>query len=184
MRVKIILALLCISTLSHCSSAPPALAKFNPAFDFSSAQSYRVMARNTAFGEIQSMSDATRNSIEIAIEKSFDKLGFRYESEADIVIGYHYINRLSELKKYNKTVKYCSPCLHAGEASIYKKAWEMSSGSLVLDVISQGSNRSVWRSVYALNVKPKDNSLIVQDKMTTAIQRMLLTLPKSGLSTY
>ena len=101
--------------------------------------------------------------------------------EADVIIGYHLIQNKQDLNKYNQGVKYCDPCLHSGLAVKDKKSWQIIPGSLVLDIVDQQDKRSVWRSVYPLKIKPKDNSQEVQDKIQQAIRAMMKTLPL-GLS--
>jgi hypothetical protein len=162
-----------------CSSQPPATAKFKSLFDFSTIESYSTYPRNSAFGESQNISYAIRNNIEIAIEQGFDSKGLIYQSneKADVIIGYHLIQNRSDFKKYNQDVKYCDPCLHSGLAAKDKTAWQLSPGSLVLDVVDQKDKRSVWRSVYPLKIKPKDNSQEVQAKIQLAIAYMMETIP-------
>ncbi|MEW6990331.1 DUF4136 domain-containing protein [Colwelliaceae bacterium 6441] len=167
--------------LLSCSSNPFATAKYKSNFNFSTIESYSTYARNSAFGEFQNISDTTRNSIEIAIEKVLDRRGFHYKNNenSDVIIGYHLIGKLDDLKKYNRGVRYCDPCLHAGLAVKNKKAWKMIPGSLILDVVHQKNKRSIWRSVYPLMIKPKDNSRQVQKKIQQAIANMMKTLPQS-----
>jgi hypothetical protein len=174
---------LCVLMLLGCTSHPPAMAKFKSNFNFSEIKSYSTYPRNSVFGESQNISYATRNNIETAIERSFDSKGLVYQpnEEADVIIGYHLIQNKQDLNKYNQGVKYCDPCLHSGLAVKDKKSWQVSPGSLVLDIVDQQDKRSVWRSVYPLKIRPKDNSQEVQDKIQQAIRAMMKTLPL-GLS--
>lgn len=165
--------------IAGCTNNSSATAKFKSSFNFSTIKSYSTYERNSVFGEFQNISDATRNSIEIAIEQAFEFRGLQYKSndKADVIIGYHLINIPKEMKKYNKGVKYCDPCLHSGLAVKNKKTWKVLPGSLILDVVHQEKKRSIWRSVYPLNIKPKDNSHQVQEKIQLAIGTMMQALP-------
>lgn len=165
--------------LFGCSSQPPATAKFKSNFNFSDIQSYSTYSRNSEFGESQNISYATRNNIETAIERSFDSKGLLYQTndKADVIIGYHLIQDKQGLNKYNQGVKYCDPCLHSGLAVQDRKSWQLLPGSLVLDIVDQQDKRSVWRSVYPLKIRPKDNSQEVQDKIQHAIRIMMKTVP-------
>lgn len=180
MRTKISLALLSIFLLVSCSTGPQFRVNYLQSFDFSSIESYSLYGRNSPFSELQSISDVTRNSIEIAIENGFDALGYRYQllESADVVIGYHIVNRAKELRAYNRSVRYCRVCLPNSntEKSNSKTA---SNGSLIIDIINLENNRTVWRSVSQLKLKDNDNSLEVQEKLEKNILAMLKNLPRS-----
>lgn len=180
-KIKLMLTIFCFSTLFlfGCSSQPLATAKFKSNYNFSTIKSYSTYSRNSAFGDSQNISYATRNNIETAIEQGFDSKGLMYQTndKADVIIGYHLIHNIQDFKKYNQGIKYCDPCLHSGLAVKDKKTWQLVPGSLVLDVVEQKDKRSVWRSVYPLKIKPKDNSREVQEKIQQAIAYMMNTLP-------
>ena len=156
-----------------------ATAKYHHDYDFSLIKTYSIYERNSDFTEFQSMSDANRNRIEIAIEKALDHHGYQYKEndDAQVIIGYHLINRPSDLSKYNKGVKYCDFCLHAGEAAKNKNTWKVTMGSLVLDMVHRKNKRSIWRSVLPLRLKEDDNSFETQEKIKQAIDTMFQTLP-------
>lgn len=148
-------------------------------FDFSAIESYSLYGRNSSFSELQSISDVTRNSIEIAIENAFDKLGYHYQllDDADVVIGYHIVRRPKDLKAYNASVRYCRACLPSSNTG-HEKNRNASGGSLIIDVVSLKKNRTVWRSVSQLRIRDKDNSLEIQDKLEQTIYTMIQNLPK------
>ncbi|MGB1263664.1 MAG: DUF4136 domain-containing protein [Cognaticolwellia sp.] len=182
-NTRLFCCLALLLSLVACSSLHDATTTFRANFDFSSVQSYSTYGRNSAFGELQNLSDSTRNTIELAIEQGFDENGFSYKTikKADIVIAYHLLNRnMSELKQYNKQVKYCGYCLKAGQASRVELEKKLRPGSLILDIIDPKSQRSVWRSVYALGFKEKDNSREMQEKISTAIDNMLRDYPRDN----
>ncbi|WP_284243876.1 DUF4136 domain-containing protein [Thalassotalea insulae] len=171
--------MLLLPAVTSCSGRLPASAKYSRYYDFSAIKSYSTFDRNSAFSEYQNISDATRNSIELAIEQALDSLGYSYQSseQADILISYHLINKSKELKKYNRGVSFCRPCLTLSDRDNRQKTWRMQPGSLILDVVSRDSHRSVWRSVYPLDIKEQDNSFEVQEKIQTVIKHMLTSFP-------
>ncbi len=180
-NLKRVISLSCLVLLASCSGRQEPMAKYSSYFNFSAVASYSTFDRNSSFAEFQNISDATRNSIEMSIEQALDAQGLKYQSseQADIIIGYHLIDKAGELKKYNRGVKFCLPCLQASNHPQQKQHWPMLPGSLVLDVVNVKNNRSVWRSVYPLNIQSQDNSFEVQDKIMTAISVMLSTMPSS-----
>ena len=167
--------------LSACSSSRPALSKFRSNFNFSQVSSYSFYDRNSDFSDFQNISDATRNSIELAIEQVLDKNGFEYQlpNSADVVVAYHLIKQnAKELNNYNKGVGYCSYCLRGGETQKGKKQWKIMPGSLIIDIVNPKNKRSVWRSVYHLNINAnKDNSKEAQLKIYQAIEAMMAKFP-------
>lgn len=182
-NTRLLSCLALIATLSACSSSKVATTSFRGGFDFSMVESYSTYGRNSAFSDLQNLSDSTRNTIELAIEQGFDDNGFNYKTlkKADILIAYHVINRnFNELKLYNREVKYCGYCLKAGQASRSDLEAKMAPGSLILDIIDPASQRSVWRSVYPLGFKEKDNSREMQEKINNAIAQMLQDYPKGN----
>ena len=178
---RLLACLVLLINFVACSSSNVATTSYRGGFDFSSVESYSTYGRNSAFGELQNLSDITRNTIELAIEQNFDSNGFSYKTlkKADIFIAYHVIsNNLSELELYNKEVKYCAYCLRVGQASRRDLLKKLQPGSLVLDIIDAKNQRSVWRSVHPLRFKEKDNSREIQEKINDAIDRMLKDYPK------
>jgi len=169
--------------LSGCTSSQTAISKYQTSYNFSEVESYTFYDRNSDFSDLQNISDATRNNIELAIEQVLDKKGFKYrtEDEADIIVTYHvFSGNNKEFLLYNKGVTYCSGCLRGGEASENKRAWKVTPGSLIIDVIDPDSKRSVWRSVYFLKLNAeKDNSKDTQVKINQAIDAMIDQLPLS-----
>ena len=170
-----------IISLTACSVTNVATTSFRDGFDFSAVESYGTYGRNSAFGDLQNLNDTIRNTIELAIEQGFDENGFRYKTaeNADIIIAYHLLNHnVVELRKYNQQVKYCGYCLNAGNNSRAEVEKKILPGSLILDIIDPKSQRSVWRSVHPLGFKERDNSQEIQDKISNAINTMLLDYPR------
>ncbi|MGB1200019.1 MAG: DUF4136 domain-containing protein [Cognaticolwellia aestuarii] len=179
-NIRLLSCLTLIINLAACSTTT-ATTSFRDGFDFASVESYSTYGRNTAFGDLQNLSDSTRNTIELAIEQGFDGNGFSYKTlnKADIVIAYHLLNRRAfELDKYNREVKYCGYCLRAGQATHAELENKLRPGSLILDIIDPKSQRSVWRSVYPLKFKADDNSREMQEKISTAVDSMLRDFPQ------
>lgn len=182
-NIRLLSCLVVIINLISCSSSNVATTSFRSTFDFSTVKSYSTYDRNSAFGDLQNLSDSTRNTIELAIEQGFDDNGFHYKTlkKADIVIAYHVINQnFRELKNYNREVKYCGYCLKAGHASRKELLAKMRPGSLILDIIDPKNQRSVWRSIYPLGFKEKDNSREMQEKISGAVDRMLRDYPSAA----
>lgn len=179
--MRLLSCLVLIINLIACTSTKEATTSFRDGFDFSAVETYSTYGRNSAFGELQNINDSTRNTIELAIEQGFDENGFRYNNvkNADIMIAYHVINHnLVEFDKYNKQVKYCGYCLNGNDTTRLDLEKKQRPGSLVLDIIDPTSQRSVWRSVYPLGFKDKDNSREMQEKISHAVDQMLKDYPR------
>ena len=94
----------------------------------------------------------------------------------------HEISEISqnrELSEYNKGVRYCAPCLKLSANGEQVSKINTDEGALIIDLISPKSKRSVWRSSYPVEVKEKDNSQEIQQRIQRAIQEMLLQYPKN-----
>lgn len=179
---RLLSCLIFLITLSSCSVTQVSTTSYRDGFDFSGVKSYSTYGRNSVFGDLQNISGAIRNNIELTIEQGFDERGLRYQhaDSADIVIAYHLLNnKIGEFKRYNQQVKYCGYCLNAGKNSRKEIENELNPGSLVIDIIDPKSQRSVWRSVYPLGFEAQDNSQEMQEKITRAIKTMLLDYPSS-----
>ena len=180
LKIVTLICLLFIVPLSGCSSQSDAVYKTN--FDFSQVKSYSIYQRNSAFTDTQSLTDARRNSIEIAIEKEFDKQGFIYKEndEADIIITYHLLSRNpDDYRDYNKAVLFCHHCLKANNWYKGSKGLQVKAGNLIIDLIDTKKKRSVWRNIAPLNLKDKDNSREVNSKIQENIATMLAQYPKA-----
>ncbi len=166
--------------LTACSALKRAGVVYQTRFDFSQVTSYSLYERNSAQIDFQYINDVTRNGIEIAIEKSMDKQGFSYRelALADVIVSYHLISKKGlELSQYNKSVLYCSYCLKASNWQSEQKNWSLVPGNLIIDLVDPKSKRSVWRSVYPLDLEIKDNSRKYNAKIQSAISAMLALYP-------
>lgn len=178
--MKLIVLLIFLSLLTACSGIKDAGMIYQDRFDFSSVTHYSLYQRNSGFIEQQNISEIIRNGLEIAIEQAMDEKGFLYSTivEADIIVSYYIVsNKKSDYSLYNKAVRYCDQCLIANNWKKDQKNWQLKAGSLLIDLIDTKTKRSVWRSVYPLNIDVKDNSREVNKKIQIAVKTMLLLYP-------
>lgn len=176
-----LLSPLILLLLTGCSSIKVADSKFQPIFNFSAIKSYSLFDRNEEFSEWQALSDANRNSIELAIEQEMEVSGMDFipAEQADIVITYFFVSgKRNILQRYNDKVKYCSYCLTNSASGKKKDKLNVPPGSLIIDAVKPGSKRSIWRSSYPLNIGGKDNSQQMNEKIKTAVNAMLSQLHK------
>ncbi|WP_286233767.1 DUF4136 domain-containing protein [Thalassotalea sediminis] len=179
MNQKLVWVLLLL-LLAGCSGKPLYQAKHAHNFNFSGLSSYSLYNRNSDFTEYQNMSDTTRNSIEIAIEKVFDRQGWTFKApdSADIIVTYHIVNLQSELNLYNRGVKFCRPCLpvkHPQDQPYFSAALP---GTLILDLIDVNSNRTMWRGMSRLKINDHDHSIDVHEKVERAVTTLVGTIPR------
>jgi len=166
--------------VSACSTHSDAVYQTN--FNFSKVKSYSIYQRNSTFTDTQSLTDSRRNSIEIAIEKTLEQHGLQYKEsdKADIVVTYHLLKgKKNDYRDYNKAVLFCHHCLKSNNWHSEGQSLEIKQGSLIIDLVDTKQNRSVWRSVAPLNLKDKDNSQIVNDKIQQEVMMMLQQLPSA-----
>jgi len=177
---KSIVSFLFLLTLSACSSNQNAGVVYHHSFNFSGVKNYSFYERGSSFTESQNLLDAYRNAIEIAIERTMAKSHFNYAplEQADIVVTYHVLNgNRQEYSKYNKAIHFCNHCLRASAWQTENRYKEPRLGSLILDIVDPKKQRSVWRSVYPLEIKDKDNSATSNEKIQQAITVMLAQYP-------
>ena len=158
---------------------------YHDSFDFSVVKSYSLYDRDSAFSETQGLLDTRRNAIEIAIERTMARNKFSYETleKADLIVTYHVFNgKRNEYSKYNKAVHFCTHCLRATTWKTDRQYSSISQGSLVLDLVDPKKNRSVWRSVYPLDLEVKENSAETNDRIKQAVSAMLAEYPRTSLN--
>lgn len=180
MLKKIITPLLII-LLSACSSVKEAGVVYHDSFDFSAVKSYSLYGRNSAFTETQNLIDTRRNAIEIAIERTMASKQFSYQplAQADMIVTYHVFNgNRHEYSHYNESVRFCTQCLRASTWKTDQQYSSINRGSLILDLVDPKQKRSVWRSMYPLELKPKENSADTHDRIKHAVSTMLAEYPK------
>lgn len=173
--------LLSLGLLSSCSISPKASVKYHPRFDFSAIESYSFYERNSDFTELQNIRYALRNNIELAIEKRLENLGLTYKEpqEADFVVSYYLLtNNKKNLAKYNKRVKYCDHCLNFYTGNARKKSWRQVHGSLLIDLVDTKRNRTVWRSIYPMNLKSGENSQQIQQRFDELMEVLIVENPR------
>lgn len=177
--------LVLLVNLGGCSSGQRVGVFYQPNYNFSQVKSYSLYLRNSTFTEIQSLSDSTRNGVEIAVEKSMDSNGFQYSElvQTDIIVSYHLRDaKQDEFSNYNRMVRYCQSCLRANNWTKENITEEPPIGSLVLDLVDPITKRSVWRSFYLLNIKVKENSQEVNEKIQQAVESMLSRYPNQSMT--
>lgn len=179
--------------LSACSLQKEASVRYQSKFDFDNAHAYSFFSRNASINDHQNISHVLRNNIEFAVEQVMDDAGFRYSEllQSDIIVAYYLIESHGDvlrsginrqaLNSYNQGVKYCEYCLKARLNQSGKKRWRIDAGSLIIDLLDTQTKRSVWRSVYPLKIKAKDNSQKVQEKLISAISQMLTQYPSTAV---
>jgi len=182
---KISISFILVILISACSSVQKAGVVYHDSFNFSAVKSYSFYDRNSLFSETQSLLDNRRNGIEIAIEHSMAKSKFSYETlgRADVIVTYHIFNgKRKDYSAYNKVVHFCTHCLRATTWKTDQKYSSISQGNLILDLIDPKQNRSVWRSVYPLNLKEKENSAETNDRIKQAVSTMLAEYPQANFT--
>ncbi len=170
--------------LNACSFNEDAGVVYHDSFDFAAVQSYSLYERNSAFTETQSLLDSRRNAIEIAIEGMMAKKHFNYTEpeQADVIVTYYVMNgKRSDYSSYNKVVHFCQHCLRATAWKTDNRYANATHGSLILDLVDPKKQRSVWRSVYPLDIKDKDNSAKRNEKIQQAVASMLAQYPKVSM---
>lgn len=179
--LKCVLLLFVTIVIQGCASKPKVDTRYRGDFNFSTIDSYSLYDRNSSFSDFQNISDSTRNSIEIAIEKALDAQGYVYSepAQADIIVAYHIVSIPRELKRYNAGVRYSKYRLQAQNKTNQSNSKGISSppGSIILDLVETNKQRSIWRGVSPLAVKEKDNAREVQQKIHLAISQLLGELP-------
>lgn len=169
--------------LSACSSNRNAGVVYHDRFDFSQVKNYSLYNRSSPFTDSQSLIDARRNAIEIAIERTMGAQEFNYvePDKADVIVTYYLLNGVAtEYAKYNGIVRFCVQCLRASTWQTTNQYSNIKKGSLILDLVDPKSRRSVWRSAYPLGIDVKDNSVELNEKIQQAVSLMLAQFPQSN----
>ncbi|TWX70817.1 DUF4136 domain-containing protein [Colwellia demingiae] len=177
--IKLLLLYLLVLNLSSCSSMNNPVT-YHTSFDFSKVKTYSFYPSDSKFFDSQSLSHAQRNRIEIAIEKSLNAQDFNYSDlvNADIIVTYHLVKGTrQDYQDYNKVVLFCPHCLKANTWQQDNDDWSIYPGGLIIDLVDPKRNRSVWRSIYPLDFKPKDNSTTQNEKTMEAVDVMLTQYP-------
>lgn len=179
--LKTLSIILLFSLLSACSINRDAGVVYHENFDFSQVKSYSLYNRNSPFTGSQNLIDMRRNAIEIAIERTMGNQGFTYvePEKTDLIVTYYLrTNVADEYAKYNKIVRFCEQCLLANAWQTTNQYPNLTKGGLILDLVDPIQKRSVWRSVYPLDIDVKDNSAELNVKIQQAVNLMLAQYPQ------
>ena len=164
--------------LSACSSSSSVV--YYNRFDFSQVKNYSFYSNDSSFFESQSLNYAQRSRIEFAIEKKLAAQSFNYSEldQADMIVTYYIVGQSGrDYQAYNKVVRFCSYCLKSNLWVKKTSDWQPYPGGLIIDFIDPKNKRSVWRSIYPLNIDIKDNSNELNDKLIEAVDSMLSQYP-------
>ncbi|GAW97487.1 hypothetical protein MTCD1_03114 [Colwellia marinimaniae] len=178
--IKLIFICLLVVSVSGCSSIKNPVIYYNN-FDFSQVKTYSFYRSGSAFFDSQNLPHAQRGSIELAIEKNLDAQDFHYSDldSADIIVTYHLVKKQpKDYLNYNKAVLFCAPCLRANAWQKNNIDWHVYQGGLIIDLVDPKRKRSVWRSIYPLKFKVKDNSQELNKKVMAAVNNMLMHYPR------
>ncbi|QOL26063.1 DUF4136 domain-containing protein [Thalassotalea sp. LPB0316] len=171
---------LLVLTALGCSSPNKAETKYLVPFDFDSAKTYGFHELNSRYSQQQNMSHAMRNSIELAIERQFDKLGFRYAKEQpDIIIGYRLYGVNGTIFNGRKE-EICRDCRPSKKELNKARQNQQAISSIMLDVQSGKSQLSVWRASYPLSLKGDENSVEFNREIDKAINEIVAKYPKNN----
>jgi len=178
-KTPIVITLL--TFLVACSSMKEAGVVYHDGFDFSAVKNYSLYGRNSTFTEAQSLLDTRRNAIEIAIERTMAKQNFNYIEleQTDLIVTYHVVSgSRKDYAKYNEVVRFCTFCLQATTWKTDQQYSDIRRGSLIIDLVDPKQSRSVWRSVYSLDLEDRENSAETNDRIKQAITAMLAKYPR------
>ena len=165
--------------------------------NFTPLTTYALFDRDSVFSDQQDINTNLRNSIELAIENSFDDHGFVYKEmeSADVIVAYA-LTGLPVLNPFNYTnnkVK-CDFC--RGEKKVtniqqqsqrqksqqlYKADDERDVGALVIDILDKNTFRTLFEGEYPLKIKKKNSSREVQEKIQEAVDEIMLYYSKKAL---
>lgn len=176
---KLVLTTLLILFLASCGSMKNPVIYYDK-FDFSQVKNYSFYTSGSTFFDSQNLPHSQRSGIELAIEKSLNAQNFHYSEleKADIIVTYHVVRKQSQdYMNYNKAVLFCSHCLRANAWQKNSVDWLVYPGGLIIDLVDPKKKRSVWRSIYPLNFKDKDNSKQLNEKVIEAVNTMLTQYP-------
>lgn len=205
MRFSFVLVVLfSVLFLSGCASQE-AIVRHQAKIDFTKFNSYSLFERESAFTEQQNIGFVLRNSIELAIEKAFNKQGFDYKdpNDADIMVAY-VLTGIEVIKPFNSTgsLHICAGCgtsnkkgqqrkksrksqssnsnarqQRTKDQRLMKADEERNIGALMIDILDAKTLRSLWKSEYSLDAENEDSSKEVQDKLTLALSEMMKLYP-------
>ena len=174
---KVFIVIAITTLLVGCTAGPASVqAKYQPLFSFADVASYGLYNRNEAFNDYQSLSDAFRNDIELAIERTMDEKGYQFkdQEQADVILTYYWLKQdMREFKAYNHGINFCSYCLNHSGSNSKADRLKIRPNTLIIDALNRKTKRSVWRSYYPLTIKEKENSQQTQAKIRQAVTIML-----------
>ncbi|MEW6998199.1 DUF4136 domain-containing protein [Colwelliaceae bacterium BS250] len=165
--------------ISGCSSQTEY--RFDQDYDFSQVKTYGIFPRESKFSDIQHLSDFQRNRIEISIENVMEQRNFSYAEyeKADVVVSYFWVGRsLQELREYNKGVKACLGCSPSEQQDLNK---DIKSSMLIIDIIDNANQRSVYRSFVKIKLKEGNSSDENNDLIIEAVAEMLANFPPESV---
>ena len=177
--MRFLVTLLMAIAVVSCSSPNKAETKYLVPFDFDNVKTYGFHATNSDYSQRQNMSHATRNSIELAVERHFDRLGFSYaEQDPDIIVGYRLygVNGTIFNGRKDKVCRDCRPSKQTKKA----RAQQTGISAIMLDVQSGKTKLSVWRSTYPLSLKGDENSYEFNQELDNAIAEITTKYPTNN----
>jgi len=167
--------------VSACSSIKNPVFYYDK-FDFSAVESYRFYDNNSPFVETLNIPYAQRSRIELAIEKELanQHLNYSEAGHVDIMVTYHLMKKSrKDYRKYNKFVRFCTHCLKANTWTGNGIPWQLYQDGLIVDLVDPKTKRSIWRSIYPLEIDVKDNSKQRNQVIVDAVHNMLSQYPKT-----
>ncbi|WP_371376121.1 DUF4136 domain-containing protein [Thalassotalea aquiviva] len=173
-RIFFCLPIFALVYLVGCASPAPVHIQDH---NFNSIKTYSLFARASKFNEIQALSDYQRNRIELAIERTMEEKNYAYApvANADVIVSYFLVRDSTEdFIKYNKLVQACLGC---SKQKLAKQHHKIKPQTLVLDVLDNDSQRSVYRSYTSLKTELKNTSDENQQIIMQAVDKMLMNFP-------
>ena len=169
-----------------CSNVNQAETRYLVPFDFDNAKTYGFHQLDSDYSQKQNMAHSLRNSIELSIERNFNKQGFNFtETSPDILIGYRLYGVNGTIFNGRKE-KICRDCIpsekqrRSASAKNRNKEGNTRIGSIMLDVQSGTTKLSVWRSTYPLSIDGDENSFELNEQLNHAIEQIITLYPKNN----
>ncbi|KGJ99590.1 DUF4136 domain-containing protein [Thalassotalea sp. ND16A] len=179
--IKLILIPL-VLLLSACSTTYQAESDYNSAYDFNAVQSFHVVGDERLNNPM--LSDIDRDRINVAISESLSAQGKQAENKesADVLVEYFVLTK-DKTKIYSTSAAGYANCYRcgygygAGVSNISSRDYV--EGTIVVDVIDNVSQKTIWRSTLSKKLQDFDNATERNEAIKLAVNAIFKEFPAS-----
>ena len=178
---RILATLSLLVLVAACSSTPTATMDFDPGFDFSGVRTIAIKPVDRSISSASVLSDMQVSRLNQSLTDELVRRGFDVvpdNGDADMLLVWHLVTQeRTDVRTHNSSVHYsnCWNCRPTSSSSV--RVIQYTRGTLIVDMLDPGAQRSVWRSIFESRLRDQPDAARAAEVRREAAEAVFAKFP-------